>query len=365
MAAGARPRELVIYVHPESGQRIRVAHIDERGNALFVRNDVCKALGYTSPESAMRKLNDSEKGSYPLRTLGGDQQVAVVTELGLLQLILGSRKRAAQPIKQWLMRTVIPAIRRLGYALPAGSVPVLPAAFATTEEVEDIRFLAQRLCKLGPYRMHDIWSLYRRNFHLQPSRRAFAKIPRRDVQPIIDHLLSWIEQRQTASVGSAIIVKSFDRTRRPADPRIDFTPEQVSEMLADESILTSPENLSGPLGFYESLRLEPLYTESSRGNKVPYLDQTRVDTLTAFWRDSTALALCYGATLRALLPEERQAMRDGRKPIFWDVFVGRRQRRRDAYEPMTALSSLEVRTPQWPGRSSKSRPRTRRRASAA
>lgn len=82
------------------------------GEPLFVAKDVLAILGLD--RTALRKLDDDEKGVDSIHTPGGDQQMAVVTEPGFYRLVLKSRKPEAKAFQRWVTHDVLPALRREG-----------------------------------------------------------------------------------------------------------------------------------------------------------------------------------------------------------------------------------------------------------
>ena len=95
------------------GHPIRVV-LDDEGDPLFVAADVCKALGIKNPSDAISRLDDDEKGLVSNETPGGTQQMIALTEPGLYNLVMGSRKPQAKPFQRWVTHEVLPAIRRTG-----------------------------------------------------------------------------------------------------------------------------------------------------------------------------------------------------------------------------------------------------------
>lgn len=87
---------------------------------LFVAADVCAALDLGNVSAALSRLDDDDKGIISIDTLGGPQQMVIISESGLYSLILGSRKPEAKPFKRWVTSEVLPSIRRTGsYQQPA------------------------------------------------------------------------------------------------------------------------------------------------------------------------------------------------------------------------------------------------------
>lgn len=85
----------------------------------FVAADVCRVLGIENHRDALGRLDDDERGSVKVDTLGGPQELAAVNESGLYTLILRSRA-ATTPgtlqhrFRKWVTAEVLPAIRRTG-----------------------------------------------------------------------------------------------------------------------------------------------------------------------------------------------------------------------------------------------------------
>lgn len=86
----------------------------EDGEPMFVAGDVAKILGYRMASDMTRRLEEDEKGTRSVRTPGGEQQMAVITEPGLYSAILGSRVPEAKAFKRWVTHEVLPALRRDG-----------------------------------------------------------------------------------------------------------------------------------------------------------------------------------------------------------------------------------------------------------
>lgn len=101
--------ELQIFTSPEFGE-IRTAF--QNGEPWFVAKDVCRALDVD--DTATRRLDDDEKGLRSIQTLGGTQEMSIISESGLYGLVLGSRKPEAKLFKRWITHEVIPAIRKHG-----------------------------------------------------------------------------------------------------------------------------------------------------------------------------------------------------------------------------------------------------------
>lgn len=112
--------EVMKYTYAELEAEIRVVEMD--GDPWFVAKDVCNVLGIDT--SNLSKVIDAdEKGTYSVRTPGGDQRVSIINEPGLYSLILRSRKPQAKEFKRWVTHEVLPTIRKTGaYIDPASAL---------------------------------------------------------------------------------------------------------------------------------------------------------------------------------------------------------------------------------------------------
>ena len=92
---------------------------DEDGNPWFVAKDVCRVLGLGNVTESTKSLDDDERSSVILNTLGGDQEMNIISESGLYALIFRSRKPEAKTFSKWVRAEVLPSIRKTGaYAMP-------------------------------------------------------------------------------------------------------------------------------------------------------------------------------------------------------------------------------------------------------
>lgn len=92
---------------------IRVQLIN--GEPWFVAKDICQILEIEKHRDAVSRLDDDERGSVVVDTLGGSQKMTAVSESGLYLLIFQSRKPEARKFRRWVTSEVLPSIRRKGY----------------------------------------------------------------------------------------------------------------------------------------------------------------------------------------------------------------------------------------------------------
>ena len=85
----------------------------------FVAKDLCNAINISNYRDAIERLDDDEKGVALTDTLGGKQEMAVVSESGMYTLILRCRdavKKGSVPhrFRKWVTSEVLPTIRKTG-----------------------------------------------------------------------------------------------------------------------------------------------------------------------------------------------------------------------------------------------------------
>lgn len=98
---------------------VRAVVID--GEPWFVATDVCDVLEVRNSRDALGRLDNDERGVATTDTLGGPQQVSVISESGLYSLTMTSRKPEARAFRRWITHDVLPAIRATGsYGSPVG-----------------------------------------------------------------------------------------------------------------------------------------------------------------------------------------------------------------------------------------------------
>lgn len=104
--------KLQVFYSETSNVNIRMEQVD--GEPWFVAKDVCAALNISAHRDAIARLDDDERGSVVVDTLGGAQSLGAVNESGLYNLIFQSRKPEARAFRRWVTNEVLPAIRRTG-----------------------------------------------------------------------------------------------------------------------------------------------------------------------------------------------------------------------------------------------------------
>lgn len=119
------------------GSGVRVVLVD--GEPWWVAADVAQSLEYRIAGDMTRNLDEDERGTQIVRTLGGEQEMLIINESGLYSAILRSRKQSAKRFKKWVTAEVLPSIRRHGsYVMPAVEHEQPPAPMASHVEADEI-----------------------------------------------------------------------------------------------------------------------------------------------------------------------------------------------------------------------------------
>ncbi|MEG9794539.1 BRO family protein [Serratia marcescens] len=124
---------------------VKINVITRSGAPWFFAAEVCKAIGIANHRDAVRKLDDDEKAVGLTDTLGGKQDLSIISESGLYTLILRCRD-AVTPgtipyrFRKWVTSEVLPAIRQTGqYQYRAPETLSDLAGTGTTMTVRDAR----------------------------------------------------------------------------------------------------------------------------------------------------------------------------------------------------------------------------------
>ena len=154
----------------------------------FVAKDVCDVLAHTNSRMALERLKAYEKGVTTVYTLGGNQEMAIISESGLYRLVLTSRKPEAEPFQDWVCQEVLPQIRKTGKYEPQPKLNIYAQRVQIASQwnipvgywcvFHEISLLANKIgetYQVGEYDLIDgsvgkCWSNYRRVFDwIQPT----------------------------------------------------------------------------------------------------------------------------------------------------------------------------------------------------
>lgn len=125
------------------------ALLGQNDEPCFVTKDILGILELD--RTALRKLDDDEKGVDLIHTLGGNQEVSTVTEPGFYKLVMRSRKPEAKAFQRWVTHEVLPALRRDGgYMVACDETPEQTMARAVLLAQATIDRQRDRIAELEP-----------------------------------------------------------------------------------------------------------------------------------------------------------------------------------------------------------------------
>lgn len=87
-----------------NGHEIRFVNLYEEWWA--VAKDVAEALGYSSTFGLTKRLRDKHKGTTKWRTLGGVQELVILSEQGVYKAIMNSHKPEAEEFEDWIFNII-------------------------------------------------------------------------------------------------------------------------------------------------------------------------------------------------------------------------------------------------------------------
>lgn len=116
-------------IQPFEFEHNQVRALTDGDEVMFVASDIAKILGYRGAANLTRTLDADEKGTHEVSTLGGTQNMTVLTESGLYRAILNREiayvkepeaQAFVQRFQRWVTHEVLPSIRRTGGYIPTG-----------------------------------------------------------------------------------------------------------------------------------------------------------------------------------------------------------------------------------------------------
>lgn len=180
---------------------VRVLSLDDA--PWWIASDIAAVLGYRDAANMVRNLDDDEKGTRIVSTLGGPQEVAIISESGLFGAILKSRRPEARAFRRWVTGEVLPTIRRTGQWSCAPD-PVPPSLGVSLAAVREARRL------FGPAAARAVWH--------QLGLPAVSSTPRSaDDAELAARLAPWLAGQESATHDDCADALGLDR--RDAETR--------------------------------------------------------------------------------------------------------------------------------------------------
>lgn len=130
-------------------QAIRVLELGD--TVWFVAGDVAQVLGYADAKQMTRWLDEDEAALHNVQSRSENgtlqsREVTIISESGLYNAVLKSRRPEAKPFRRWVTEEVLPSIRKTGGYRKRGG-------FFTAPDLtkEDIRLARQLRDTVTPY----------------------------------------------------------------------------------------------------------------------------------------------------------------------------------------------------------------------
>lgn len=110
-------------IQPFEFEHNQVRALTDGDEVMFVASDIAKILGYRSAANLTRTLDADEKGTHEVSTLGGTQNMTVLTESGLYRAILNREiayvkepesQAFVKRFQRWVTHEVLATIRKYG-----------------------------------------------------------------------------------------------------------------------------------------------------------------------------------------------------------------------------------------------------------
>lgn len=138
------------------GRNIRIVMKAEE--FWFIAADAATELAYRDAHDLTRNLDDDEKDTHRVRTPGGDQDVAVISEAGLYRAII--QRRATKKVEEklrsrigrfqrWVFHDVLPSIRKTGAYIAAPRVEEAPQPRRIDKSAREVRLCTDQSVKLA------------------------------------------------------------------------------------------------------------------------------------------------------------------------------------------------------------------------
>ena len=105
----------------------------------FVAKDLCHILGFSKYRDVLKNLDDDERVSIFVDTLGGKQRVSAVNESGFYHLIFLSRSLKARDFRRMVTMEILPTLRK------TGKYEVKPRRLLPREKSKEMRSFFEQL----------------------------------------------------------------------------------------------------------------------------------------------------------------------------------------------------------------------------
>jgi BRO family, N-terminal domain len=176
---------------------IRVVMI--AGDPWFVANDICRVLALANSRKAVGDLDDDERGVTISDTLGGLQEMNVVSESGMYSLIFRSRKPEARRFRKWVTSEVLPSLRKTGQYQLHDHEPPPPQAIDLDPSrlVAGVSVIREARRLFGPQAARKLWVQVGLPPVVADSEAVF------DGDPLAEPIKAWLADKAECTIQQA------------------------------------------------------------------------------------------------------------------------------------------------------------------
>jgi BRO family, N-terminal domain len=176
---------------------IRVVMI--AGDPWFVANDLARALGYRDAPNMVRNLDDDERGTHIVSSLGGNQEHSVISESGMYAAVLKSRREEARRFRKWVTSEVLPSLRKTGQYQLHDHEPPPPQAIDLDPSrlVAGVSVVREARRLFGPQAARKLWVQVGLPPVVADSEAVF------DGDPLAEPIKAWLADKAECTIQQA------------------------------------------------------------------------------------------------------------------------------------------------------------------
>jgi len=79
-----------------------IRFVEHNGEWWAVAKDISVALGYRDAHNMTRIIDTKDKDTHKVSTLGGIQELSIISEFGIYDAVFNSKKKEAKEFKRWI-----------------------------------------------------------------------------------------------------------------------------------------------------------------------------------------------------------------------------------------------------------------------
>ncbi|WP_158248002.1 BRO family protein [Paracoccus sp. SY] len=209
-------------------QPVRTLNINSE--PWFVAKDVCQVLGYADHISAIKQHCRGVAKHHLTDVLGRTQEATIIPERDLYRLVMRSKLPSAERFEEWVVGTVLPAIRKTGSCI-GGEERLDPSAPDYMERMQDLLLAAKERKLTEAEAKIEV---------LQP--KAFALIEEASGSMLVRDAAKALKSTQTA-------LYSFLECRSWVTKKTDKNPQRKATAAATKSgyMTTRPQGMRGAI----------------------------------------------------------------------------------------------------------------------